>query len=300
MERLIRVLGAMTRWGLGICALLAVLVALYVSLGRQLVPLVAEYRAEVEDKAEQALGMPVHIGSLEGHWGGLAPVLVVKDIQVGEGATALRLDGVKVVPDLWASLSERQLRLANLEVGGLHLSLHEDEQGAWTLDGLPKTDDKPLDPQQLFATLQRLGLRSAPLREPVASSAAATEARPDQDIWQVLRQAGVDVDGGIARAMQKPDIYRKWLLMFARNSADFRTQTDTALAAGDDALLLRLVHTVKGAAANVSAEAVVQQAEALEAVLHAPQDSGQRAAALIALQRELDAVQQAVAALERA
>ena len=81
MERLIRVLGAMTRWGLGICALLAVLVALYVSLGRQLVPLVAEYRAEVEDKAEQALGLPVHIGSLEGHWSGLAPVLVVNDIQ---------------------------------------------------------------------------------------------------------------------------------------------------------------------------------------------------------------------------
>ncbi|WP_280042592.1 YhdP family protein [Pseudomonas sp. Hg5Tf] len=154
MERLIRVLGAMTRWGLGICALLAVLVALYVSLGRQLVPLVAEYRAEVEDKAEQALGMPVHIGSLEGRWSGLAPVLVVNDIQVGEGASALRLDGVKVVPDLWASLTDRQLRLANLEVGGLHLSLHEDERGAWTLDGLPKTDDQPLDPQQLLERMQ--------------------------------------------------------------------------------------------------------------------------------------------------
>ncbi|MFQ6573349.1 YhdP family protein [Pseudomonas sp. UM16] len=153
MERLIRVLGAMTRWGLGICALLAVLVALYVSLGRQLVPLVAEYRAEVEDKAVQALGMPVHIGSLEGHWSGLAPILVVNDIEVGEGATALRLDAVKVVPDLWSSLSDRQLRLANLEVGGLHLSLREDEAGAWTLDGLPKTDNQPLDPEQL---LQRL------------------------------------------------------------------------------------------------------------------------------------------------
>ncbi|MGH8381546.1 YhdP family protein [Pseudomonas sp.] len=154
MERLIRVLGAMTRWGLGICALLAVLMALYVSLGRQLVPLVAEYRAEVEDKAEKALGLPVHIGSLEGRWSGLAPVLVVNDIQVGEGGSALRLDGVKVVPDLWASLSERRLRLANLEVGGLHLSLHEDEQGAWTLDGLPKTDDQPLDPQQLLERMQ--------------------------------------------------------------------------------------------------------------------------------------------------
>ncbi|MDD2060515.1 TIGR02099 family protein [Pseudomonas putida] len=154
MERLMRVLGAMTRWGLGICALLAVLVALYVSLGRQLVPLVAEYRAEVEDKAEQALGLPVHIGSLEGRWSGLAPVLLVNDIQVGEGASALRLDGVKVVPDLWASLMERQLRLANLEVGGLHLSLHEDQDGAWALDGLPRTDDQPLDPEQLLQRMQ--------------------------------------------------------------------------------------------------------------------------------------------------
>ncbi|MEG1041340.1 MAG: YhdP family protein [Pseudomonas sp.] len=154
MERLIRVLGAMTRWGLSICALLAVLVALYVSLGRELVPLVAEYRAEAEDKAEQALGMPVHIGSLEGHWSGLAPALAVNDIQVGEGVTALRLDGVKVVPDLWASLMDRQLRLANLEVGGLQLSLREDENGAWRLDGLPKTDDQPLDPQQLLQRMQ--------------------------------------------------------------------------------------------------------------------------------------------------
>lgn len=154
MERLMRVLGAMTRWGLGICALLAVLVALYVSLGRQLVPLVAEYRAEVEDKAQHALGMPVHIGSLEGRWIGLAPVLVVNDIQVGEGATALRLDGVRVVPDLWASLAERQLRLANLEVGGLQLSLREDATGAWALDGLPKPSDQPLDPEQLLQRMQ--------------------------------------------------------------------------------------------------------------------------------------------------
>ena len=154
MERLIRVLGALTRWGLGFSALLAVLVALYVSLGRQFIPLVAEYRAEVETKAEQALGMPVHIGALEGHWSGLAPIVRVRDIQVGEGATALRLDGVKLVPDLWASLVERQVRLANLEVGGLQLSLREDENGAWALEGLPKKDDKPLDPEQLLKQIQ--------------------------------------------------------------------------------------------------------------------------------------------------
>ena len=157
MGRLTRVLSALTRWGLGFCALLAVLVALYVSLGRELVPLVAEYRAEIESKAEQALGLPVHVGALEGRWSGLAPVLRVRDLQVGEGAAALRLDEVKAVPDLWASLKARELRLARIQLGGLQLILREDEQGGWALEGLPRKDDAPLDPSQVLQRLRQLG-----------------------------------------------------------------------------------------------------------------------------------------------
>ncbi|SPO53526.1 conserved protein of unknown function [Pseudomonas sp. JV551A1] len=157
MGRLTRVLVALTRWGLGACALLAVLVALYVSLGRELVPLVAEYRADVESKAEQALGLPVHVGALEGRWSGLAPVLRVRDLQLGEGATALRLDDVKVVPDVWASLTAREVRLARIQLGGLQLILRENEQGAWSLEGLPKKDDAPLDPAELLQRLRQLG-----------------------------------------------------------------------------------------------------------------------------------------------
>lgn len=152
-----RVLGAMIRWGLLFCALLAVLVALYVSLGRQLVPLVAEYRAEVQEKAEQALGMPVHLGALEGRWSGLSPILRGRDVQLGEGNAALRLDDVKVVPDLWASLLAREVRLSRIHLGGLQLHLREDEQGAWKLEGLPERDDQPLDPAQLLQRLQQLG-----------------------------------------------------------------------------------------------------------------------------------------------
>ncbi|NIF28777.1 TIGR02099 family protein [Pantoea sp. Tr-811] len=157
MGRLNRVLVTLTRWGLGTCALLAVLVALYVSLGRELVPLVAEYRAEAEDKAEQALGLPVHVGALEGRWSGLAPVLRVRDLQLGEGASALRLDDVKVVPDLWASLTSGQVRLARIQLAGLQLILREDQQGAWALEGLPKKDDTPLDPAELLQRLRQLG-----------------------------------------------------------------------------------------------------------------------------------------------
>ncbi|AZF41016.1 putative exported protein [Pseudomonas sp. R1-43-08] len=154
MERLIRFFAALTRWGLGLCALLLVLAAVYVSLGRELTPLVAEYRAEVETKAQAAVQMPVHIGSLEGRWSGFAPVLLAHDVMVGEGSSALRLDQVEVVPDLWASLMAREVRIAHLQVSAVQLSVKEDQDGRWTLQGLPLQDSPSLDPQQLLTRMQ--------------------------------------------------------------------------------------------------------------------------------------------------
>ncbi|AZF14410.1 YhdP family protein [Pseudomonas sp. R3-18-08] len=154
MERLIRFFAALTRWGLGLCALLLVLAAVYVSLGRELTPLVAEYRAEVETKAQAAVQMPVHIGSLEGRWSGFAPILLAHDVMVGEGSSALRLDQVEVVPDLWASLMAREVRIAHLQVSGVQLSVKEDQDGRWTLQGLPLQDSPSLDPQQLLTRMQ--------------------------------------------------------------------------------------------------------------------------------------------------
>ena len=154
MERLIRFFAALTRWGLGLCALLLVLAAVYVSLGRELTPLVAEYRAEVEAKAQAALGVPLHIGRLEGRWSGFAPVLLAHDVMVGEGSSALRLDQVEVVPAIWESLMAREVRLAHLQVSGLQLSAKEDKDGHWALQGMPVQDEQPLDPEQLLKRMQ--------------------------------------------------------------------------------------------------------------------------------------------------
>ncbi|WP_460147933.1 YhdP family protein [Pseudomonas sp. S2_A02] len=154
MDRLTRILAALTRWGLGLCALVLVLMALFVSLGRELTPLVAEYRADVEDKASNALGMPLQIGKLEGNWSGLAPVLLAHDVMVGEGSNALRLDQVRAVPDLWASLLAREVRIAHLELNGLKISLKEGEDGHWALEGLPVQQDQPLNPEQLLNRMQ--------------------------------------------------------------------------------------------------------------------------------------------------
>ncbi|MGV8919137.1 MAG: YhdP family protein [Pseudomonas sp.] len=154
MGGLTRVIAILTRLGLGLCALFLVLTALYVSVGRQLVPLVAEYRFEIETKARAALDMPLSIGSLEGRWSGFTPILLAHEVTVGEGASALRLDNVRAVPDLWASLKAHEVRIAHLELDGLQVNLKEDKDGGWALQGLPAKDDKPIDPGQLLTQIQ--------------------------------------------------------------------------------------------------------------------------------------------------
>ncbi len=156
MVRVSAALGGVIRWALALCAVLLVLLALYVSLGRQLIPLVAEYDGQIEARASEALGMPVRIGSLEGRWNRLAPVLLIHDVQVGEGSNALRLDQVKVVPDLWGSLLARAVRIAHLEVGGVQLSAVEDATGKWSIKGVPQQPDQAFDVQRTLQQMQQV------------------------------------------------------------------------------------------------------------------------------------------------
>lgn len=145
------------RWSLGCCAALLVLAALYVSVGRELVPLVAEYRLELEDRASNALGVPLRIGRLEGRWQGFAPQLVAHEVQLGEADDGLSLDSVQLIPAVLASLMARELRIAHLQLDGLQLHLQEDEQGAWQLRGWPRQAEAASpDIEQLLERLQMI------------------------------------------------------------------------------------------------------------------------------------------------
>jgi uncharacterized protein (TIGR02099 family) len=154
MQLLARGFAWLLRATLGLCALALVLAALYVSLGRELVPLLAEYRLEVEDKARTALHMPLRLGELEGSWQGFAPLLTAHDVDLGEGATALQLEQVRMVPDVLGSLMARQVRIARLELDGLQVVLTEDAEGRWTLKGLPLA--KPEVELDVAKTLRQL------------------------------------------------------------------------------------------------------------------------------------------------
>ncbi|MDT3718556.1 YhdP family protein [Pseudomonas oryzihabitans] len=137
---------------------LLALLTLYVGLGRLLMPWVGEYRNEVEARAATALDEPVRLGRLEGHWAVWNPVLVLRDLTLGRGDSAVQLDHLKVVPDVFASLWHRQLRLRSVQIDGVHLVLQEDAQGHWQLRGLPprQPDAKPFDPAPVLDALARL------------------------------------------------------------------------------------------------------------------------------------------------
>ncbi|MCY1481955.1 hypothetical protein D9M68_154980 [compost metagenome] len=155
MKRLGDWLIALLRAGTALFALVLVLAALYVSLGRELMPWVAEYRAEVEGHARTALGVPLRIGSLEGRWSGFSPLIYAHDVEIGEGEELVRLDQVQVVPDVLTSLLEREPRLASLTVQGLHLGLKQAADGSWSLEGLPRRAG-PFDLNRALAQLKRV------------------------------------------------------------------------------------------------------------------------------------------------
>ncbi|MFZ5957600.1 YhdP family protein [Pseudomonas knackmussii] len=152
MERFGRYFARLLRLLLGLCALVLVLLALYVSLGRQLAPLLGEYRDDLVAQVHERLGIPVEIGELEGSWQGFGPIITVHDIQLGEGKDALRLEHVRLTPDLLASLLARQPRIDSLELQGLQLSFREGEDGRWSVEGLPQRPGGS-DPRQLIDLL---------------------------------------------------------------------------------------------------------------------------------------------------
>ena len=154
MNALARLFAALLRWGLGLCAAVLVLAALYVSLGRELVPLVAEYRLELEDRVTAQLGVPVRIGRLEGRWQGFAPVLEAHDVRLGSEEDGLSLERVRLVPDVGGSLLARQPRIAHLQFDGLQLNVQQNADGGWQLQGLPQRSGPELNVEQLLEQLQ--------------------------------------------------------------------------------------------------------------------------------------------------
>ena len=151
---------------------------------------------------------------------------------------------------------------------------------------------KPIDVAELFATLARWVRPKSPA--PMATTTAtptAAPAAPEAEPPALPVLDGIDTAAALQRLQGDTALYLKLLRKTAATQADSLEQYDAAVAAGDWDQARRLIHSLKGVAGNLGAEALQQACARLEAAAQAHRaDAEARAAVRQALGRVLTAI----------
>ncbi|MEX0738737.1 MAG: YhdP family protein [Pseudohongiella sp.] len=153
---------AMLQVSFTVLLVMLVALALYVSLGRQLAPMVGNYTGVVEQRLSQMLDADVRIGSIEGDWERFGPRFIVHDLQINartdEESAPLLLERVSFAPDMTASLRQLRPVLGRTTVEQLDLALYEQDGGGWALAGIIATGPEPVSSAQVLEWLKSLAL----------------------------------------------------------------------------------------------------------------------------------------------
>jgi signal transduction histidine kinase/CheY-like chemotaxis protein/HPt (histidine-containing phosphotransfer) domain-containing protein len=137
---------------------------------------------------------------------------------------------------------------------------------------------KPIDPDKLFATLQKwikpaaeraADTKSLPAAQASPMQGAPAAAGPVKPVEDELPESlpGFDLSAGLARLMGNQRLYRKLLLDFGANYGGIAGEIRAALAAGDFEQSHSLVHSLKGLAGNLEATDLQASTVAMETLV---------------------------------
>jgi two-component system sensor histidine kinase/response regulator len=183
-----------------------------------------------------------------------------------------------------------QPRHADLPVVAMTANALEADRERCFAAGMNDHVAKPIDPVQLWRALARWirprpGLGAAAVPAAAAGGAASIRSPEAPALPQAL--PGVDLALGLRRALGRPALYADMLRRFAQGQANLANDLADALQGGDLLRAERMAHTLRSVAANIGAEALSGQAQALEQALRtqAPDEQLQvlRASLLCAL-----------------
>ena len=130
---------------------------------------------------------------------------------------------------------------------------------------------KPIEPEILYATLERLVPRG-PKRAALAQRASVDSPTLPAAL------PGIDMEGGLRRVGGNGALYRRLLARFLETEQDAAARLEELLRRGDEQQAAQLAHTLKGVAANLGMTSVHALASAFEAALLARSDAGELAA----------------------
>jgi len=133
---------------------------------------------------------------------------------------------------------------------------------------------KPIDPEQLFATLRKwirpVAQRSNGRDFQLPEESPEPEPAPPAEGSLPESLPGFDLGAGLKRLGGNQRLYRKLLLDFGANYGEAAGQINEALAAGDFDQAHSLVHNIKGLAGNLEAGDLQAAAVAMEKLVKGP------------------------------
>jgi signal transduction histidine kinase/CheY-like chemotaxis protein/purine-cytosine permease-like protein len=158
-------------------------------------------------------------------------------------------------------------RFARLPILAMTAHAMEDERSRCLEQGMNDHVSKPLEPEKFLRAVATWGRGSA-ARKPLAGQTwvlTQAPATPAPGAWPEL--PGVDTAAGLRRVNGKQALYRQVLGQFAEHYSGAMEQLTYHLANGDPLGAARLLHGLKGVAGSVGAQAVHDDAHALEQAL---------------------------------
>lgn len=141
--------------------ILLLVLAVYVSLGRQLLPYVGNYHADIETQLSERLGQQLRFSSIEGRWRRFNPILTLHDVSIstaqpGGEERLLQIETLTLELSAWSSLLRRQLLLASVDIDGPEFTLEEELDGRWQLYGFESDPSLALDGDQILEQVSRV------------------------------------------------------------------------------------------------------------------------------------------------
>ncbi|MBF0162012.1 MAG: response regulator [Magnetococcales bacterium] len=205
---------------------------------------------------------------------------VLMDLQMPE------MDGLTATRRL-----RQEARFQKLPIIAMTAHATEEERDKCLAAGMNAHLTKPIQPEKLYATLLRwIGVIAQP-----ATTPAAPPEHPEQPPLPEL--PGVDCVTGVQRIGGNRTLYRQLLRRFHEENHPTTAEIHRALAAGDIEQAARLLHKLKGVAANLGADALHQATVALEQALQYG-DASQKHRCATTFSATLQSLLDGVAAME--
>ncbi|MBF0274936.1 MAG: response regulator, partial [Nitrospinae bacterium] len=121
---------------------------------------------------------------------------------------------------------------------------------------------KPIDPKALFSTLEKW----IKPKNPVTAKQKTKTSEQEIIIPEI---AGIDTTAGLQRVGGNKKLYHNLLVRFHEDYASVQNEIEALIEKEDSKTAERLVHTVKGVAANIGADDIAKATAKLEAAIKA-------------------------------